>query len=329
MDSSMVKADAPYEVVCTTDDRQAWLDARRPLLGASEVASVLGLSPWTPAIETWARKTTRVEEAQDEVSESMALGLELEPFLLAALRDRSGCPVERSGVLLRSKPYPHLGATQDGSVTAMAGTPLARSIPVLIGQVGTVEVKTAGGGFAEQWEQKDGYRGVALVPAWYLPQVDTQLAVTGAPFAVFAALLGGRGFRFRWTVVERNQSRIDELVERTAAWWQAHVVRDVPPEPDGSEAAADLIARMYPDQGGIVTLGEESIRDVSIMGECKKQIDDLETERAKAKQRLMMALGSAATGELPDGRRITYPTIQRKAYAVEASSYRQLRLPKG
>lgn len=328
MDAGMVKADGPYEVVCTTDDRKAWLAARRPLLGASEVASVLGLSPWVPAIETWARKTTKVEEAEDEISEPMELGLELEPFLLGALRSRSGCPVERSGVLLRSKLYPHLGATQDGAVTALAGTPLGRSVPVCVGQVGTVEVKTAGGGFAEQWETQDGYRGVALVPAWYLPQVDCQLAVTGAPFAVFGALLGGRGFRFRWTVVLRDEARIAELAERTAAWWEAHVVRDVPPEPDGSEAAADLLARLYPDQGGIITLGEESARDVAIVQEAKRQIDELEAQRSRAKQRLALAIGTASAGELPDGRRVTYPTITRKPYTVQGSSYRQLRLPK-
>ena len=318
----------PYDVVCTTEDREAWLAARRPMLGASEIASVLGLSPWCPAIEVWAKKTSKVEEAKDEISESMDLGLRLEPFLLGELQDRSGCVVERSNVLLRSKLYPHLGATQDGSVEVVGGTPLARSVPMLIGAIGTVEVKTAGGGFAEQWEQKDGYRGVALVPAWYLPQVDTQLAVTGAPFAVFGALLGGRGFRFRWTVVERNEARIAELAERTREWWEAHVVRDVPPEPDGSEAAADLLARLYPDQGGIITLGEESVRDVEIIQECKKQIDDLEAQRSRAKQRIALAIGTASAGELPDGRRVTYPTIQRKGYSVEPSSYRQLRLPK-
>lgn len=328
MGTDLVKSTEPYDVVCTTDDREAWLAARRPLLGASEVASVLGLSPWCPAIETWARKTSKVEEAPDEMSEPMELGLELEPWLLQALRDRSGCPVERSGVLLRSKAYPWLGATQDGAVTALGGTPLGRSVPALVGKVGTVEVKSAGGGFADQWTTDRGYRDVALIPAWYLPQVDAQLAVTGAPFAVFGALLGGRGFRFRWTVVERNEVRIGELVERTRVWWETHVVRDVPPEPDGSEAAAELIARMYPDRGGMVALGEEAIRDVAIIGECKKQIDELEATRSKAKQRLTFAIGSASKGRLPDGRDVCYPTIQRKGYTVEASSYRQLRLPK-
>ena len=319
----------PYDVVCTTEDREAWLAARRPMLGASEIASVLGLSPWCPAIEVWAKKTSKVEEAKDEISESMDLGLRLEPFLLGELQDRSGCVVERSNVLLRSKLYPHLGATQDGRVTVRAHSALAVSVPMLVGQEGTVEVKTAGGGFSDQWMQAGNYRDVALVPAWYLPQGDCQLAVTGAPFAVFAALLGGRAFSFRWTVVERNEARIAEMAERTAAWWEAHVVRDIPPDPDGSEAAADLLARMYPDSKGIISLPEASIEDVAIMQATKFEIDAMEKRRAMAKQRLVLAIGNAEVGELPDGRRVTYPTIQRKGYAVEASSYRQLRLPKG
>lgn len=316
------------EVVATTDDRRAWLAARRPLLGASEIASVLGLSPWTPAIEVWARKTSKVEEAEDDVSEPMELGQELEPWLLSALRSRSGCEVRPTGVLLRSRQWPWLGATQDGAIVAEPGTPLGRSVPAHVGRVGTVEVKSAGGGFAEQWSTDHGYRDVALVPAWYLPQVDAQLAVTGAPFAVFGALLGGRGFRFRWTVVERNEARIAELVEATRLWWEAHVVRDVPPDPDGSEAASDLLARLYPDQGGIVTLPDASAEDVRVMQECKLQIAELEKVREQAKQRLQLAIGGAAVGELPDGRRVEYRTVQRKGYTVQASEYRQLRLPK-
>lgn len=318
----------PYDVVCTTDDREAWLKARRPFLGASEMASVLGLSPWRPAVDVWAQKTSRVEESPDDMSESMELGLRLEPFLLQELRDRSGCPVERSSVLLRSKLYPHLGATQDGSVAPLEGTPLGRSVPMFVGMAGTVEVKTAGGGFAEQWEQKDGYRGVALVPAWYLPQVDCQLAVTGAPFAVFAVLMGGRGFRFRWTVVERNESRIEELAERTGKWWQDHVIADIPPEPDGSEAANDLIARLYPDAQGTIALHEEHVSDVAAIKLAGERIKELETAREVHRQRLKMFLGGAEVGTLPDGRVVTYKTVKRKGYEVQPSESRVLRMPK-
>lgn len=318
------------EIVCTTDDRPAWLRARRTLLGASDIASVLGLSPWAPAVETWARKTAKVEDdAPEDMSEPMELGLELEDWLLGALQRRSGCPVERTGVLLRSTQHPHLGATQDGAVAVVRGTPLARSVPVDPGTVGTVEVKTAGGSFADQWDTPNGHRDVALVPAWYLPQVDCQLLVTGAPFAVFGALLGGRGFRFRWTVVLRNEARLTELAQRTKRWWEDHVIADVPPEPDGSEEAAALIARLYPDSnGGIITLPESSLEDVRIMREQKAIIDEATAKRDRAKQRLQMAIGSAGGGELPDGRVVQYPTIKRKAYAVEETSYRQLRLPK-
>lgn len=312
------------EAVASTRDRDAWLRARRPLLGASEVASVLGLSPWSPAIETWARKTTRYEEAPDDVSEPMRIGNEIEPWLLGALERRTGCQVQPAGRLMRSRRWPWLGATLDGTIEGRAGTPLAH----VAGVRGAVEVKSAGGAFADQWQSASIGDAPALVPAWYLCQVDAQIAVTGAPYAVFGALLGGRGFRFRWTIVERNEARIAELVERTGAWWRAHVEADVPPEPDGSERAADVLARLYPEAGGIVTLDESAERDVEIATAAREQIRALEAAKRAAEQRLRLAIGKASAGELPHGGTVRLATIQRKAYAVEAASYRRLTLPK-
>lgn len=39
------------------DDRTAWLAARRKGLGGSDIAPILGLSPWTSPLQTWRRKT--------------------------------------------------------------------------------------------------------------------------------------------------------------------------------------------------------------------------------------------------------------------------------
>lgn len=312
-----------YEVVCDSSDREAWLRARREMLGASDVPAVLGRSPWMPAIDVWALKTSKYEESPDDVSEPMELGSELEPWLLEALAKRSGCPVKREGKLLRSKRWPHLGATLDGSIIGKRGTPLA----AFAGVLGVVEVKSAGGAFADDWVNP-GDDSAGLIPEHYAPQVLTQLAVTGAPFAVFGVLMGGRGFRYRWCVKERNEAEIVEMAERTGEWWARHVLADSPPEPDGSERAADLIARLYPEQGGIVPLGGEAADYVDGLAKLKAEIKALELQKAQLDQALRMAIGGASIGELPDGRQVKLPTIKRKGFTVEPSEYRQLRLPK-
>lgn len=317
----MVNA-AVCEVVATTKDRPAWLRARRGMLGASDVPAVLGLSPWRPAVEVWAEKTSRYEESPDDVTEAMELGTELEPALLAALARRTRCKVHPAGELLRSTRWPWLAATLDGLILAASGSPLR----AYAGSTGSAEVKLAGAQFAGDWISPSD-EAAGFVPPHYLPQVDTQLAVTGAPFAVFGALLGGR-LAFRWCVVPRDDRRIDRLVNETGTWWEAHVRADVPPEPDGSERAADLLARLYPERGGIVMLDDELGGAVDRLREVKAQLRALEDERALLDQRLRLAIGSASSGELPGGRVVRLATVKRKGFSVEATEYRQLRLPK-
>ncbi len=304
---------APHcEAMADSRDRDSWLRARRGVLGASEVASVLGLSPWAPAIELWARKTSRYDEAPDEVTEPMMLGIELEDWLLGALSRRTQCDVRPAGKLLRSKRWPHLAATLDGTVEGKRGTPLA----FVAGKTGVVEVKSAGGGFSDQWfASSDG--GEAYVPPWYLCQVDAQLAVTGAPFAVFGALLGGRGFRFRWTVVERHEGRIRDVVERTAAWWAEHVVADVPPDPDGSERAGDVIGDLFPELGGVVPLDDDAAEAVRALMDLRDQAKAHEMAKRKADQLIRMAIGTASAGELPSGLEVRLQTIARKSSASD------------
>jgi putative phage-type endonuclease len=310
-------------VIADQKNEQQWLKARRGLLGASDVASVLGLSPWSPAVETWAKKTSRYEETPDDVSEPMEIGKEIEPWLLRALEIRTRCDVRPAGQLLQSVKWPWLGATLDGIIQPRPHTVLAP----FMGTLGAVEVKAAGGSFADEWVNT-GDDASGFVPAHYLPQIDCQLAVTGAPFSVFGALLGGRGFRYRWCVVPRNEARIAELVERTGEWWAKHVEADVPPEPDGSERADEIIARLYPEHGGIIRLDDAAATTWDQLQELKAEIRERTKKADLLSQKLKMEIGTASNGELPDGRVLRLATIQRKAFSVEASSYRKLSMAK-
>lgn len=323
---------AAFEVVADSRDRERWLRARRGLLTASDVASALGLSPFKPAVETWAEKTSRWEEAPDRISEPMAIGNELEPWLLSALESRTRCRIEPHGVLVRSKRWPFLGATLDGKVHAERGTPLND----YAGEVGTVEVKSIGGAFADDWiSTSDTGRGV--LPEHYRPQVITQLAVTDYPFAVFGGLLGGRGFRFRWTDLRRIESEIEELAERCEAWWVKHVEGDECPEPDGSDRAGEVLERLWSNAGGSVLLSAEHAAKVDELLRVRREIRALEKRDAELAQSIRLAMLRDApevnvpdkvVGKLADGREVTLARVVRRGYTVAETSFRQLRLPR-
>lgn len=324
-----------YEVVCDSADRETWLRARRATLGASDVASVLGLSPWRPSIETWAEKTSKYDESPDRVTEPMQIGNELEPVLLAMLAKRTRCPVTPAGKLLRSKRWPWLSATLDGTIVAQRDSPLRHIASH--GTEGVVETKSVGGSFADDWlSMSDDSAG--HVPEHYRPQITAQLAVTGAPFAVFGGLLGGRGFRFRWTAIERNEAEIRDLVEKTEEWWHRHVENDVAPEPDGSDRAEEIIGRIWPGAAGAVNLDDEADELVSKLLAVRSELRNLRAEDSRLAQLIERRLAEAAPerlaegakviGKLPDGREVVWATQSRKGFTVQPSTFRVLRLPK-
>jgi predicted phage-related endonuclease len=67
--------------------------------------------------------------------------------------------------------------------------------------------------------------------------------VTGLDRVWFAVL---RGRRLDLHTVERDQDDIDFMVERADDFWTNHVLTQVPPEVDGSEATSRTLDEVYP-----------------------------------------------------------------------------------
>lgn len=93
--------------------REEWLASRATGIGASEVASVLGVGFQTPA-EVWLRKVGLASD-QDLAAEVERIhwGVVLEPVIIAqyATPRYANRPTQRSGMLLRSNAHPWALAT--------------------------------------------------------------------------------------------------------------------------------------------------------------------------------------------------------------------------
>ena len=108
----------PYDVVCDSRDREAWLRARRATIGASEAAIVLGCSPFSSLLELWAEKTGRSEGNPElDAAEWVFWGRELEDAIIAGYGKRAGRTAVPFGLLLRSTRWPWLSATPDALCT--------------------------------------------------------------------------------------------------------------------------------------------------------------------------------------------------------------------
>jgi len=97
------------KVVHLDQRSDAWHEWRRRHIGASEIAAVLGISPWATARDIWERKTGR---ANEDDNPAMARGRALEASALMAAEVELGVELTR-GEVLEAEDEP-LAASLDG-----------------------------------------------------------------------------------------------------------------------------------------------------------------------------------------------------------------------
>ena len=289
-----------YTTVCSSRDRAAWLAARRTGIGASEIAAVLGISPWKSRWALWADKRGLVADSDLAAErEAVAWGNLLETAVAEEWARRADTTVTMRGQLLRSVAHPWAIATLDATFQPD----------------GILEVKTTGGLRADDW--LDG------PPPHYELQVQQQLLVTGAERAAIACLIGGQ--KLAWAWVERDERAIRQIVSAGAAFWEL-VQSAVPPETDGSESTARALAEAFAtDDGATVELAPELRDACESIAALKSQRREVEAAIAERENALKAALGPHQRGALPGGWSVSWKTQQWSRPASTGQS-RVLRL---
>jgi putative phage-type endonuclease len=291
--------------IAKLDERAEWLARRRQSIGASEVAAILGLSPWESAYSLWAKKVYG-DDAGDE-TEWQRWGNIIEPAICEEYSRQTGREVVDHGryAVRYSETCPHLSATLDREV---------------IGRdkgdgPGCMDAKNVSAFKASDWQ--DG------APLVYQVQVQAQMEVTGYRWGSLACLLGGN--TFRWCDVERNESFIEMMRRKVAEFWKL-VEQKTPPPVDGSLSTAEVLKRLYPkDSGESIELPREAADWSAQYEQAQAEIKAAEERKREAQSKLIEAIGAATVGVLPDGTKWTYRTQERKAAVVAASSFRVLR----
>ena len=214
----------PYEEIRVPDgDRDAWLEVRRHGIGGSDVAAMMGLSPYRTPYETWAEKSGLIESPDISDKPSVMWGNILEPVIGEHYKslhpDRT---VKRLNAVCRSKKRPWAQASLDYEVKD----------PDL--GWGVLEIKTAGARSAAQWDEG--------VPLYYLTQVTHYMSVTGRPFADVAVLIGGNDYReYR---VMRDEDDIRAVDEAVDAFWR-RVENGDAPDVGGSVTESQALFRQF------------------------------------------------------------------------------------
>lgn len=308
----MVVAPAPFDVVCSSADRPAWLAARMTGIGASDMPAILGLSKYTSELELFLTKTGQIA-VEDEENEAAEWGLELEGKILSAFGRRTGRVVTHAGSLLRSTAYPWALATLDGWQHVPGRS---RAVPV--------ECKLTGA-FGRDWDTG--------VPEYFMPQVQQQILVTGADMASFACLINGT--RLVHADVERDENMIAKIIESGERFWAAVQGAADAPLPDGSKSAGWALNQLYKDTDPekTVMLDWGHVELAERYAACQARCRELEAEQDRIEQLVQATMGDGELAVLPgDNGGWTWKLKKRAAYTseVKACEYRVLRrkLPK-
>lgn len=283
-----------------------WHKRRRSFVGASEVAAILGLSPYAGPFDVWARKKGVVEPF--EGNEATRLGQTLESSILDHAEGVLG-KLDRDVEVVNETRCGIVRATLDG----------------ISHDQHVVECKTAGllSGTAANWGEAGKVESSTQVPENYWIQVQIQLAVADCESGSIFALLPRRGIcRFE---IQRNDEVCDAMLSRVNEWWSKHVVGDVEPSLFGASMdVLKAIPRNEPDvvfDSDVQKLADEYRAAAIEEKRFRSRKQSIQTE-------LIQKLGKSESGGLPDGSKITFKEQTRKAFSVAESTSRVFRISK-
>lgn len=259
-----------YEVLPEfVQDSPEWHAARQDGIGASDVAAILGLSPWQTPLGVYRAKMG----VPNEIPENLAYwGHALEEPLAQWVRGHHPeVGLISDGFSARSVQWPWLTASPDRIAYESRDGVRSPYCPV--------ELKTSSAFGRDKWA--DG------VPLYYEAQVQAQLAVLDAPYGWLAVLHGGNDPEL-YRVERDDQFITEHLVPKTREFWEQHVLAQVPPEPTTTAEAVDL----WPGDPGLTIEGDERLYELwdayglmqAEQVELAQKLDAIKLELQKAMQ---------------------------------------------
>ena len=208
----------------TQANRDQFLAGRKKGIGGSDVAAILGFSPYKSPYQLWLDKTGRSERKESQ-NESAHFGNLLEDVVAKEFSRRAGVKVQRVTQQLFLEEHPWALGNID---RAVINPDIAGNVRFKDGALTTdrlLECKTA----SEYMSKLFGEEGSDQVPDYYLTQCLWYLLITGCKVIDLAVLIGGN--KFRMYRIERDEDLIQSIFNQVKAFWFNHVLADIPPDP--------------------------------------------------------------------------------------------------
>lgn len=230
----------PLSEAASDHERTRWLQARGGGVGGSDIAALLGESPYDDATPwfVWKDKTDPMWRA-DEQKAVQTRGQKMEPLVIAEFLLDPSIP--------------------EGMTVRRAGLHQSRTNPILLANVdrltsdgGGLEAKTTTSFTIRSWAAEFG---VGEPPTHYVRQAQWYCLVTGRSHWWLAILVVDTWELLVWRI-ERDEDQFEYMETVASEFWRNHVELGI--EPDPSDSMLELAQRYPQDDGSVVDLDPES-----------------------------------------------------------------------
>lgn len=279
------------EIICTTEDRQAWLSARRCGLGGSDAAAILGLSRFSTPTDVYLDK--RGESKPKDETPWLRWGNILEPAIRQEYADQTGRTVRDGGLMRHPVHCFMLGSTD-----------------------GLTDCRRVYEGKNRRTSQGWGEPGSDEVPRTCLLQVQQYMAVTGFPVADVAVLFGGSDFQIYEVPADTEIQEM--LIEAEAEFWQ-RIVDGNPPNPVTFEEAQTRWGSF--SQAKEITASDGILRAVNDLRGTKASMKELKGREDELKATISTAMGDADTLVDLDGTRLVTWKLAKAPTRFDKTSF--------
>ncbi len=252
-------------------NRQEWLNARKDGIGASEVASVVGLNPWETPYQLW-RKKLGIDPAQPE-NFAMKAGHYLEDAVAHFYADASGRTI--------------INSSKDDFMFIDANKPFLRVSPDRTFWLGSKRNDDDKGIL----ECKTTQRSIDPddLPKHWFCQVQMNLGVAGYTQGSLAWLCSGREFGYKDITFAPNFYAW--LVEEVERFWTDNVLGKK--EPDAICVQDVLTKYNRHTDGKQVEVSDELFKAYKELKDLKKQVAAMDAHKVDLENRLKMAFNDA------------------------------------
>src|SRR6185312_1944949 len=244
---------------------------RQKYLGGSDVAAILGISPWKTPLDVYLDKIQpRVEVTDPAKLKLFRRGHRMEPYVIDLLAEEENLTIVARGNRYIDKQHGFIAAEIDAEAEGNLN----------------IEIKTVSPFKAKEW----GEQQTDEIPVHYTAQVMHGLMVTDRETCILGVLIGGDDFRVYRVV--RDEEIIGAIRDSEIAFWD-RIQNRMPPEP----STVGDIARLYGTKdSGLSVEATEAIAATcvdmrSVIAEMKSLEEHLEMER----ERVQLDMGDAAT----------------------------------